>query len=320
MKISYYLNNGRNKNLYCRISDGSERVTFSLDYTVDAKKWNAKNEEVNDEDVHYFTLINLKKYLAKKYHELKNEGKEDVLNRLKNEAVSLTGISGIEGIAEKIFNFFNKDNNLAEYKEFVLAFEKFSGLKKDNYKVEIIGTVIHFHTKETIYEMDTYEGLTSRLKSLKEERSYDEIYTETNGNIWSDIYIDPGIEKHVFLPKMLNEWEIYWIDEYKDIRESVGRTSHLDEMKQHSWRQFQVYMACYDGAGDAIRLACEIDEDVLYPIAVIAMLDVFDADTCYGEYCESEFFGNSEWETIPFDDENEEIADSPTFFIRPYEI
>ena len=45
MKVAFYLNENRKKNLYCRISDGVERVTFSLDYCVDAKKWDPKKEE-----------------------------------------------------------------------------------------------------------------------------------------------------------------------------------------------------------------------------------------------------------------------------------
>jgi hypothetical protein len=65
MKIVYYLNEGRKKNLYCRISDGTERVTFSLEYTVELEKWNAKKNEVDFEDFHYFTLRNFKDYLTK---------------------------------------------------------------------------------------------------------------------------------------------------------------------------------------------------------------------------------------------------------------
>lgn len=316
MKIVYYLNEGRKKNLYCRISDGVERVTFSLEYSVDPKKWNVKKEEADFDDVHFFTLMDFKKYLTKKYHEFKNEGKDDVLARLKNEALSFVENDGINGVAEKMFDYFNKDNSLPKYKEFVRAFEKFSKLKKCDYKVETVGEVIHFHTKDTIYEMDTYEGLTVRLKSFIENKSYDEICTETNVDIWSEIYLDAGIEKHVFLPKMLRQWEIYWNDKYSDIKEKVGKTTHLDEMKQQSWRQFQVYMNCYGDCGDIIQLAYSIDEMELFPLAVITMMNVFDAETCYEEYCEFEFDENSEWESMSFDEEDD---DTPVFYIRTYE-
>lgn len=315
MKVAYYLNEGRKKNLYCRISDGAEKVTFSLDYSVDPEKWNAKKEEIHSENEYYFTLIDFKKYLTGKYHELKNEGQDNVLMRLKNEALLFTEEKGINGIAEKMFNYFNKNNELPEYAGFVKAFEKFSGLKKGEYKIETVGTIIHFHTKEDIYELDTYEGLTCRLKSFIENKSYDEIYTETNENIWSDIYTDAGIEKHVFLPKLLSQWEEYWNNEYRDIREKTGKTSHLDELKRQSWRQFQVYMTCYDNGEDAIKLAYKIDEMGLYPISVITMMNIFDAETCYGEYCEFEFDGNPEWKSISLDEDD----NSPIFYIRTYE-
>lgn len=315
MKVAYYLNEGRKKNLYCRISDGAEKVTFSLDYSVDPEKWNSKKEEIDSESEYYFTLIDFKKYLTGKYHELKNEGQDNIMMRLKNEALLFTKEKGIDGIAERMFDYFNKENALPEYTGFVQSFEKFSGLKKSEYKIETVGTVIHFHTKEDIYEIDTYEGLTCRLKSFIKNKSYDEIYTQTNVNIWSDIYTDAGIEKHVFLPELLSQWEKYWNNEYRDIREKTGKTSHLDELKRQSWRQFQVYMTCYDNCGDAIKLAYEIDDMSLYPISVISMMNIFDAETCYGEYCEFEFDGNPEWESISLDEDD----NSPIFYIRTYE-
>ena len=315
MKIVYYLNEGRKKNLYCRISDGSERVTFSLDYSVEPDKWNLKKGEVDIEDISYFTLKDFKKYLTGKYHELKNEDKDNVLIRLKNEALLFTKEKGIDGIAERMFDYFNKDSELPKYAEFIKAFEKFSGLKKGDYKVETIGEIIHFHTEEDIYEMDTYEGLTSRLRSFIKNKSYGEIYTETDKNIWSEIYTDVGVEKHVFLPEFLRQWEMYWNNQYREIRESVGKTNHLDELKQHSWRQFQVYMACYDDCGDAIKLACDIDDMELYSISVMTMMSIFNAEVCYDEYCELEFDGNPDWKSISLDEDD----DSPVFYIRTYE-
>jgi hypothetical protein len=320
MKVAYYLNEGRKKNLYCRISDGAEKVTFSLDYSVDPEKWNAKKEELDSENEYYFTLIDFKKYLTGKYHELKNESQDNIMMRLKNEALLFTKEKGIDGIAERMFDYFNKDNALPKYAGFVQAFEKFSGLKKGEYKIETVDPVIHFHTKENTYEIDTYEGLTCSLKSFIEDKSYDEIFTQTNVNIWSEIYIDAGIEKHVFLPELLSQWEEYWNNKYRDIKEKIGKTSHLDELKRQSWRQFQVYMACYDDCGDAIKLAYEIDDIVLYPISVITMMNIFDAETCYGEYCEFEFEGNPDWESISLDDDDDDDDDnSPIFYIRTYE-
>lgn len=317
MKIVYYLNEGRKKNLYCRINDGTERITFSLEHTIDPKEWNAKKEEVKDKDVYYFTLLNFKKYLTNRYHELKSEGKENILTILKNEAATYLDGSGIEGIARKMFDFENEKDGLPKYNDFLLAFEKYSNLKKENYTAEAVGGLMHFHTDNEVYEIDTYEGKTAFLKSIIEGRSYEEIYTMTNESIWSEIYIDAGIEKHVFLPEMLNEWEKYWTTEYQKVKETVGKTAHLDEMKEKSWRQFQVYMECYDDIGDIIDLACKIDDVALYPIAVITMMQIFDAKICYQEYCELEFDSGEEWESVSLG--NDEEWDSPVFFIRTYE-
>ena len=163
--------------------------------------------------------------------------------------------------------------------------------------------------------MDTYEGKIANLKSSIENRLYDVINVETNVNIWSEIYVDAGIEEKVFLPKMLCEWEIYWNEKYKEIQERVGKTAHLDARKEASWRSFQVFINCYNDTDDIISLAYDIDDYFLYPLSVITMLNIFDSETCYGEYCEHEFFGSTgeEWESITL---NEEDDNSPTFFIR----
>jgi len=312
MKISYYLNESRNKNLYCRISESTERVTFSLNYYVDQKKWNEKKEVLDFEDEHHFTLIDFKHYLTKKYHELKNEGKDNVLTRLKNEALLFSKNDGLDGIAEKLFDHLNKGSNIPKYNEFISAFEKLHRSKKGDYKVETLDTVIHFHVEKKIYEMDTYEGLICRLKSFIENKSYDEIYTETNESIWGEIYTDAGIKKHLFLPKMLTNWKIYWNDEYRDVKESVGKTDHLNELKDRSWREFQVFMECYNDAGDVIELAYELSEDELYPLSVITMMQILDQDACCEEYCELEF---NDWESVLIDDKE----DSPVFYVRQYE-
>jgi len=185
-------------------------VTFSLEYTVILENWNSKKQEVKDNDIYYFTLLDFKKYLNKRYLDLKSEQKEDVLNILKNESVEILDEYGIEGIARKLFDDNNGKNGLPRYDEFVLAFEKYSNLKKGSYKTETVDTVVHFHTNDTIYEVDSYEGKTAFLKAVIDDKSYDDICTMTNENIWSEIYIDAGIEKHIFLPRMFREWEIYW--------------------------------------------------------------------------------------------------------------
>jgi hypothetical protein len=298
-----------------------------MEYEVDPAKWNSKKGELDFEDIHHFTTIHFKEFLMKKYLELKNEGKDEVLVRLKNEALTFTQEAGIEGIAEKMFDLLNDGKALPEYKYFIQAFEKFSNLKKGEYKVETIDNMIRFHTNDNkVFEMDTYEGLKSRLQSIIDERCYDDICVLTDENIWGDIYTDGGIKKSEFLPVMLNEWRVFWNKQYQDFREKTGKTDHLNMLNQESWRNFQVFMACYDDAHDVINLAFNIDDLELYPIAVLTMLQIFKAEVCYSEYCDFEFDGKNEWKDVSLtdneddtDNEDEVYEDSPTFFIRELE-
>lgn len=306
MKVAYYLNEGRKKNLYCRISDGSQRVSFSLAYTIEKEFWNSTKEESTYEDPYHYTLGNFKEYLIKRYHELKSEGKEDILDRLKIEAETYIDGSGIEGIARKMFDMENEADKIAKYDWFIEAFEKYSGLKKGDYTAKAVGNGIYFQTKEgNSFEMDTYAGLKANLKYYVKNNSLDEIQMMTDQAIWSEIYVDCPIEKHVFLPKMLGIWEKHWNEVYNDIKKSLGKTDHLEPMKAESWRQFQVFMECYDSATDIIGLAYDIEELEIYPMAVIAMLKILNAKVCYSEYCESEFYGKGEWESIDLDEDEE---------------
>ena len=74
----------------------------------------------------------------------------------------------------------------------------------------------------------------------------------------------------------------------------------------------------YNDAGDIIKLAWELDDSELYPLAVITMMNIFNPDACYQEYCELEFYNSDEWEDICVDEDEEGNLNSPILFIRPY--
>lgn len=316
MKITYYLNEGRTKNLYCRISDGDQRVTFSLGYTVDPVLWNAKKEEVSFEDNHFFTLKDFKAHLEKRYYILKSEMRQDIPNILKEESAAIVSKSGIQGIARNMFDEKNEIYFLPKYDEFIMAFEKFTNLKEGDYKVRIVDHVVYFFTEEVNYEMDTSQGKTAYLKSIIDGQDYDEIFSMTNENIWSLIYIDAGIEKHVFLSTMIKEWAEYWD---KRTKEAANRGKTVDKQKEFSWKQFQIYMECYDGHGDSIKLAYEIEDAELYPIAVITMMNIFDPEVCYSEYCDYEF-SDDEWESIYLGEDDDDDNNLSLFYIRETEL
>lgn len=316
MEISYYLNGEQVDNLYCSIVEERKKVSFSLGYTVMPENWNSKDGNLSDEDIYFFTLIRFKEYLIKKYDKLKKRRGVDVLACLKDEVLALTEEYGIEGIARMLFDEANKDTDIPKYDDFICAFEKFSNLKRDEYRVEVWDYLIHFHTKNDVYEMDTYEGKIRQLKDLIENKSYDEIVILTDENIWKEIYIDGGIAKSLFLSTMLAQWEDYWYRQFEEEGEPTGKANRLKEAKEQSWRAFQVYMECYDSEINVIDLAYSVDSFILYPIAVLAMMSCFDKDCCYSEYCEAEF-NDSSWECLVLD--NIEEDEGPYFYIRTYE-
>lgn len=287
-----------------------------MEHYIDPQDWDSKRSQSKNDDEFTYTLIDFKNYLTAKYHELKNADRKDVLDILKNEAQNFLDGSGIEGIARNMFEYFNKDTDLPRYDEFVEAFKKFSGLKREKFKVQVVEHQIHFHTDEEDYVMDTCVGKTLDLKFMVENKLYDEIFTMTNPNIWNEVYTDPGIEKHKFLPVMYSEWEDYWRKTCEDVQQRVGVVKHLDSKREASWRQFQIFMASYDSTCDIIQLAYEIDEYILYPVAVLTMLQIYNAVACYGEYCEHEFSETEDWECIELDEEKD---NSPIFFVRPGE-
>ena len=127
---------------------------------------------------------------------------------------------------------------------------------------------------------------------------------ETNENIWGEIYTDAGIEKSKFIPIMQNEWERYWRKLYKRIEDEIGHTDHLDKSKDKSWRMLKSFIDLYNDTTNIIELAYDFDEMIIYPIAVITMLRIFDPEVCYNEYCELEFDAGDEWESISLDDES----------------
>ena len=122
------------------------------------------------------------------------------------------------------------------------------------------------------------------------------------------------------MPVILHEWEIYW---EKTFREEKEKTEQLEEQKQKSWRKFQVFMACYDDTANIINLAYDIEYEVLFPLSVITMLEIFNAESCYSEYCEYEFTEEKDWEMISIgegeEEEDEFDDDSQFIYIREHE-
>ena len=302
MVITYYLNGEEEENLYCRIEDETGSVSFSLGYTVDEDEWDEENEDLSPDDSYFYSLVSFKTYLEERYDTLRIEGQTDVLDLIKGEVERIVEESGIQGIARSMFDNENGHDGIPAYDKFITAFEKFSGLDAEEYEALVIDNTLEFGTAEgDDFQMDTVAGLKSRLRSFVEKRSYVELGTMTSKFIWSKIYNEAGgIEKHILLPEMLQEWEMFWDNEYEELKNTGSDTANFEKAKEKSWRQFQVFMACYSDSVDIIQLAFEIDDMELYPMIVTTMLRIFDAEVCYEEYCEAEFSGD-DWETVESD-------------------
>lgn len=314
LSVFYSKSHETKDTVYINLEYRKNTVVLDLFYKPKRKEWDREKLFLSWESQYHYSLINFKIYI----HLLFETMNKSVVsfNKLVSEIKSIIN-DDIENVQEFIFNYDNRDNNVPKYTDFLKAFEFHSKLTRKQYEAQALGNIIHIKTKKEEFELSCYQSLTENLKSYIDNYSYDEIYTETDEHIWSEIYLDAGIEKSRFIPAMQNELERYWRTLYKRIKEEIGQTKHLDESKEESWRMFKSFIDLYNDSGSIIELAYDFDEMVLYPIAVITMMKIFNADVCYGEYCELEFDTGKEWESICLDDES---WDAPIFHIRPYEI
>ncbi|WP_307221347.1 hypothetical protein [Chryseobacterium lathyri] len=320
MVVTYNLNLDSDENFYCQISDENLEVSFDMKYKVDPKIWNYNGKKVSNSDPYFFTLKNFKEYLFSRYHDLRKLGKEEILSILKEESLQLLKNSGVEGVSKNIFNIYANEFGLNEYDKYIYAFERYTGLQQKDYRVEIIDYLLHFHTNEGIYEMNTYVGLVTFLKKIIRDKRYFDIEVLTEVDIWSEIY-DENISKHEFFSKMSNELELC----IKNNFEKAGRAyivpnKNYEEIKKQMRIQFQKFRDRSKKNVNWIDLAWEINEGILFPLTVITMTDIFDLEVCCQEYCELNFYNeNGDWQAICLDDNLSEDDDNESiFFIRIY--
>lgn len=308
MEIKYFLKQNNSKNLYCQISEKRATINFSMEYNVDPERWDTK--EGDRSDPHYFALQNFIEYLLLRYFELESSRKENILSILREEGIDLLANSGIGGVSRNIFNGKCKKFGIPEYDEYLLAFQKYTGLKKDNYQIEILGYSLRFHIEKEIYEMNTYEGQIALLKEVIENKSYFSIVKLTDKNIWKEIYYD-DIPKHKILSAMQHELESYFKE-----GGGIGTEKSIREKEKRLWDELQLFNDCYD-KGSIIELAWEINKNILYPIVIIVIASIYTLNVCFTEYCDAKFYGGERkrWERIFLHDELDE--DGLTFYIRP---
>lgn len=317
MIIKYYLNLENNENLYCQLIDEDIKVSFNMKYSIDPQFWDYSSDKLCNSDPHFFTLKILKIHLFSRSVELQKSRKNSVLKVLKEEALHLLHDSGIDGISRNIFNFYADKFELDRYDKYIQAFEKYTGLQQKDYKVEIIGYMLHFHTENLIYEMDTYTGRSLLLEEIIKNKRYLDIMELTEVAMWSEIY-DENIGKHNFLSKMSDEFEICLNDNFKRAGVLIKPNESIEKRKTEIRKMFQKFIDQSNKNINWIDLAWEISEEILFPLAVITMTSIFDLHVCCQEYCELNFYDeNEEWETIFLDCGLEEDDSIQGFHIRP---
>lgn len=314
LTIHYSKSHEKNNTIHLILKYAKKTVLLDLFYKLSEKEWDKEESFLSWESQYYYSLLDFKRYIQSLFETM---DKSDIsFNKLVLEIKSIIK-DNIENIQEFTFNYNNRKSDIPKYSDFLKAFEIYSKLSRDQYSAQALDYIIHFKTPKGSFEISTCQSLTEYLKNYIDDYSYCEIYTQTDVHIWSEIYSDTGIEKSKFIPVMQNQLEHYWHTIYKGIKKEIGRTEHLDKNKEESWRKFKTFTDLYDDSKSIIELAYDFDEMVFYPIAVISMMQIFNADVCYDQYCELEFDSNEEWESICLDSE---CWDAPIFYIRPYEI
>ena len=295
--------------LFIVIQYKSFNYQIDLRHTPKKKNWDTKKYNLEHTDPYYFCIERLIRYIKSEFDIGYKKNYKAKLTKIISTIESWISARGLNKVSEIFFDLDNDNNNVPKYNEFVSAFEFYIKNKKTKYEAQILGSSIIFMTKDKNYRMDTYQGQCAEIKSYIKNNSYDEIALMTEEWIWSEVYIDAGIEKHEFMPVLLKKWEQYWDEKYEEIQKEIGKTSHLDEFKDKSWRIILAFSEAYENCGNIIELANNFDEETLYPLAILSMLDIFNLECCLDEYCELTFYHGNEWESIDSADysESEEI-------------
>lgn len=290
MTITFYLNNERKQNLYCRISDGLKRATFSLGCKVGNECWDHKNETPIYGTPHYHTVKNLKNYLITLSKELRDKGETEIPKKIKDTISQIIKSTGISGIDRFLFNK-TKSIGVPEFDVFTKAFDRFCNVKDGQYSIEVIDDQIWFYTNKGNYIAHTYEGLKAELNDFISRESYEELYN-TDLSAWNFVLMDggmvPGIGKGEMYRHLFIEWRRYWANKYNRVKRNARRNNHLEYLKEDSWKALQVFIDGYAESTTPIHDAEELDTDLCVWL-ILAMLQIFDKDTCLEEYCEYYF-------------------------------
>ncbi|MCX2485502.1 hypothetical protein [Pedobacter sp. MR2016-24] len=300
LDVSFTLK-GDSGELVIILSDEEMMKTVNLNYRPDPEHWNDHKCELLWEDPYYFTINDISMGLKNSYAQ-RSSPDVNPIPQLAGELSTQIEALGLSGIARRDFDLKNAPYHVPAYDQFIHAFKQFSGLSDGQFTATCLDAQLIIKAGEEVWEMDTYEGRAATLKNYVDQHSYDDIYTDTNEQIWSLMYHENEVDRQNLYPIVLREW--------RDYADTLSAAKQDD-----SWKYLEQFLRKYDQADDLVLVAYEIDEFRIYPIVVVAMLQLCDTDNVYINYCAEEFFGgNDEWKPIT-DDQDQA---SPVFFIRPH--
>ncbi len=312
MKVSFYLNKERKKNLYCRLSEGTKRTTFSLKQEIKPEHWNEQKAFLNDDSQYSYTLFSLKRYILERDQALKLDDVQKKLDVLREEIENLLGGIGLERLNKVFWNANAERFGFEHYELFIKAIEKHSGFKREQLKVATLGYCLNYSTPDNkTYEILSYSSFKHFLMSILERKSYDEIYTETWPEIWREVF-DDSFDKEKFVLEFYKQWDVFWNKK----REELGHTDHIEKLRLESMTHFNVVInSCTQE--NIFDIVTEVDDMELYSIYIITMLQIYNTEACFEEYAEIFLIASEIWDWTPVfltDDDKEE-----GFYVREVE-
>ena len=298
------LKNTKDLGLILSINHSEFNEEIILHYYPNSKEWDHVNERLVWNSPYEFAISDISNDIDR----LLNAKLFKSCRQLINDLKAVASLNGMYGISEYKFNRYNRYLDLAPFEDYVSAFKKFLPDEHQDYVAIPLGHSVHMKNDSTEYIIETWNGKMALLKYYIENNRLDEILVMTHYPSWEEVFMDPGILKEELIPILLSKWEEYWSGQSERGEDAL---SEILEHKAKSWRKFQLFASDYHHINRVLGYAYSLEPEVLYPLAVISMVEFYDDEVCYSEYCE--FFFSNGWTDITLT--NTEV-DNDFFYIK----
>jgi hypothetical protein len=232
MQVTYYLDQTKNPNLYCRLSSGGRWVSFSLFHDLDVSEWNQEEHFVLSGCQYDWVLSKYRAYMSELYENTQAGDEKERLEIVKLMVALLPKYGGLEALQEY---FFDKENDeFITYQNLIQSIEKL--LCKDRSKFEIFPYDHGLQVKvaeNLSYYLKCEQWLYRELSDLVINRRYSELYFCTEDVIWRSVLqmfeFDHNMRK--FLSGLMNESRRLWEKQSFPFENEGHETKHLESIK-----------------------------------------------------------------------------------------